>query len=84
LRGQPGEKGDKGDRGETGPQGPQGAAGKDGELGKEGLRGPQGKPGDISVAVANAEREARAIVQEELAKFSIEFMKVLKQQGLLK
>ena len=59
-----------GPRGEVGPQGIRGLAGPvgpQGSPGPEGLRGPIGKPGDISAAVAQAEREARNIVREALA-----------------
>jgi serine/threonine protein kinase len=46
----------------------------DTKLGREGLRGEQGRPGDISAAVANAEREARTVVREELAKVKAELL----------
>jgi hypothetical protein len=55
--------------------------GDTGATGVEGLRGPTGKPGDISMAVANAEREARSIVQAELAKFRQEILAELSAQA---
>lgn len=47
-------------------RGPSGVSGREGKDGV-GIRGPIGKPGDISAAVAQAEKEARSVVEEALA-----------------
>jgi len=46
-----------------------------GPIGREGIRGPQGKPGDIAMAAASAEREARQVAEETV-------LEILKEQGL--
>src|SRR6266550_1199287 len=92
-RGPAGEKGERGEKGEVGPTGEHGPVGETGAPGRdstvpgptgpqglEGLRGPQGKPGDISAAVANAERTAREVVREELAKLQLVLVQEIKAQ----
>lgn len=67
LQGERGPQGEGGAQGPQGERGPPGPTGRNGADGKDGLRGPQGKPGDISAAVAQAEAEARSVVEEALA-----------------
>src|SRR6266576_1258772 len=88
LQGVPGAIGPVGERGPAGesirgPQGDRGPQGLKGDAGEMGLRGGTGRPGDISMAVAAAEKEATIVARSEIkilaSELRVEIMKELQE-----